>query len=271
MEASSRTSIGADGSPIQWHITSAHQYLQVLTLPSLRESIKARTVRLSTNAQNPYDCSGGISGFGSRPCSGRTTDLVDQLLDHGRRGWEIRGTGDGEGVLEVASHGIERAAQLHDGPLPARHLDDLGGDVETAHGLGKPVVVCENDDLPIRGGPLEDTGQAVDSGRIHRLHRIVDHDEAERALGERGPRHEEAERERVQLTLAHHSQCGSLDPVHGDVERHAAPSAFTGELDPPQLDVALLAEMLPDPGRFLGDRSEAVVAYPGRGLLSTRC
>ena len=46
--------------------------------------------------------------------------------------------------------------------------------------------------------------------------------------------------------------------------------AVSGELDPPELDVALLPEVLPDPGRLLGDRGEAVVADPGRGLLEPR-
>src|SRR5439155_9001741 len=67
--------------------------------------------------------------------------------------------------------------------------------------------------------------------------------------------------------LAHHAEGGARDAVDGDVEDHAASRAVAGELDPSQLHVALLAEALPDPRRFLGDRPEAVVTDPGRRLL----
>src|SRR4029453_16497696 len=98
-------------------------------------------------------------------------------------------------------------------------------------------------------------------------YRIVDHDEAERALGERGARHEQAERPRVELALAHDTERRALAAVGRAVARDAPPRALARELDPPELDVALLAQVLPDAGRFLGDRREAVVADPGRGLL----
>jgi hypothetical protein len=43
--------------------------------------------------------------------------------------------------------------------------------------------VCEHDDLPVRGDELEQAGEAIDAGWVHRLHRIVDDDETEWALG----------------------------------------------------------------------------------------
>ena len=125
----------------------------------------------------------------------------------------------------------------------------------------------EDHDLAVRGRALEHARQAVDAGGVHRLHGIVDDDEAERALGERGARDEEAQGQRVQLALAHHAEGGALDAVHGDVEDHAPAGALSRELDPPQLHVALLAEALPDPRRLLRDGREAVVADPGRRLL----
>ena len=75
---------------------------------------------------------------------------------------------------------------------------------------GQAVVVGEDDHLAGLRGVLEDAREAVDARGVHRLHRVVDHDEAERALGQRRPRQEQAERERVELALAHDAEGRAL-------------------------------------------------------------
>ena len=117
---------------------------------------------------------------------------------------------------------------------------------------------------------LQHARQPVHARRVHRLHGVVDHDEAERALGQGRARDEQAERERVQLALAHHAQRRALHAVHRHVEHHPPPGAVARELDAPQLDVALLAQLLPDGRRLLRDGPEAIVADARRGLLEPR-
>src|SRR5258708_4911339 len=125
----------------------------------------------------------------------------------------------------------------------------------------------KHNDLPGRGSALEGAGQAGDAGRVHGLDGVVDHDEAERALGEGGARDEEAEGEGMQLALAHYAQGGARNAVNGDIQDHAPTRAISGELDPPQLHVALLAKALPDPCCFFGDWPETVVTNPRRCFL----
>ena len=102
----------------------------------------------------------------------------------------------------------------------------LALDAETADGFGQSLVVGEDDHLPRERGLFERAGQAVDAGGVHGLHRVVDHDEPERAFGQGGAWQEQAERQRVQFALAHHAQGGAGDAVNGDVERHLALGAF---------------------------------------------
>jgi hypothetical protein len=56
---------------------------------------------------------------------------------------------------------------------------------------------------PVDSGLLQHSGKAVDLGRVHRLHRVVDDQEPERAFGKSRPGQEHAQRERVGLALAH--------------------------------------------------------------------
>ena len=72
--------------------------------------------------------------------------------------------------------------------------------------------------------PRQHAREAVDAGRIHRLHGVVDHHEPERALGQRRARQEQAQRERVELALAHHAERGAADAVDLDVEPSRAAS-----------------------------------------------
>ena len=181
---------------------------------------------------------------------------------------QIRRADEREGVLQVAPHRVERPAQLHDRSVAPRHLDHLGCDVEAADGLGQPVVVREHQHLAVRSRALEHAREAVDPGRVHRLHRIVDHDEAERALGQRRPRHEQAQCERVQLALAHHPERSPRDAVDRDVERHAPPRPLARELDAAQLDVALLAQVLPDVAAFSAIGAKRSSRIPAAAFLS---
>ena len=64
----------------------------------------------------------------------------------------------------------------------------------------------EDDDLARARGAVQHAGEPVDLGRVHRLHRIVDHGEAERGLVEAGARQEDADGEREQLALGHHAE-----------------------------------------------------------------
>ena len=98
----------------------------------------------------------------------------------------------------------------------------------------------------MRAASCEHVRQAVHARGIHRLHRIVDHHEAERALRQGRARHEQAERQRVQLALAHHAEGGAGDAVHGHVQRHAALRGRALQRDVLQLHVALLPELSPD-------------------------
>ena len=81
---------------------------------------------------------------------------------------------------------------------------------------------------------------------VHGLDGVVDDDEAERALGERGARDEEAQGQGVQLALAHDAEGGALDAVDRDVELDLALGGGAGEADVVERDVALQAELVPD-------------------------
>src|SRR5258708_2242456 len=98
----------------------------------------------------------------------------------------------------------------------------------------------EHDDLVGLRHCCESTCESIYSGRIHRLHWIIDHDEAERTLGKRRPRQEQTEGQRVQLALTHDTECGSPDAVDGHVERDMARRPRAGKFDAPEFDIAVL-------------------------------
>lgn len=124
--------------------------------------------------------------------------------------------------------------------------------------------MSENDDLPGASRVLEDARESVDACRIHRLNRIVDHHETKGTLGQGRTRHEEAERERVELSLAHDSKCGALHAVDRDLQDDLASRARAGEEDLLEFDVALHAKRLPDALGEIGDGREPLVADLGR-------
>ena len=125
------------------------------------------------------------------------------------------------------------------------HLDDTGVDAEASGRLGQPVVVREHDDLAVLRDFLEDARKAVDAARVHRLHGVVDDDEAERALGQRRAGQEQAQRHRVELALAHHAERGALHAVDANIELHVAAGTRAREQDALEFDTALLAKQLP--------------------------
>ena len=83
---------------------------------------------------------------------------------------------------------------------------------------GEPVVVGEDDDLAVGRDLVEDLCEAVDLGRVHRLNRVVDDEEAERAVRHRRPGQEDAERQRVDLALGHDAERGARLAVDGDIK-----------------------------------------------------
>ena len=159
---------------------------------------------------------------------------------------------------------IEPGPELHDGFRSTTHLDDLRIDPEEPAGPRQPVIMREHDDLPRASRVLERPRESVDACRIHRLHRIVDHHETERALRQRRTRHEETEREGVELSLTHDSKCGALHAVDRHLQDDLAGRAGTGEHDLLELDVALHAQRLPDALGDIGDGREPLVADLGR-------
>jgi hypothetical protein len=64
---------------------------------------------------------------------------------------------------------------------PPGHLQYRGGQPQLPHRLGQPVVVREHDHLPVSGRLLQRSRQPVHLRRVHRLNRIIDHQESERA------------------------------------------------------------------------------------------
>jgi hypothetical protein len=142
---------------------------------------------------------------------------------------ELGGASDGEGVFEVAPDGIKRPTHLDDRPLPARHLEDLRRDVESAHGLREQsswvkTTTWRSAEAPsrtrarpsTRAGSMDWKGSAITMKR-----------NGSRAGSRVG---EQAEGEGVQLALAHYAEGGARDAVDGDLEDHAPAPAVSREL-----------------------------------------
>ena len=64
---------------------------------------------------------------------------------------QVLGAYEGEGVIQVLTHGILHLAELDKRAFSSQDLDDRGGDLEAPHGIGQAVVVGEDDDLAIDG------------------------------------------------------------------------------------------------------------------------
>ena len=123
----------------------------------------------------------------------------------------------------------------------------------------------EDHHLPLLGQFGEHPCQPVDLRRVHALHRVVDHDEPERALRRAAARQERRQPERLHLALAHHAQRGAVvGAVHADREDHPPPGVRPLQGHRAELDVALLAQLRPDPLRVRGERRHPLVAQLGR-------
>ncbi len=109
----------------------------------------------------------------------------------GGDGWQLRGLGQGEGVLQGPVGRVGRLQDRHHGALLAADLEHAGRDAHPPNRLGKTVVVGDHDDLPGAGDHLQASGQPVDAGRVHGLHGVVEHQEPEGAVGQRRPGQEE--------------------------------------------------------------------------------
>ena len=120
--------------------------------------------------------------------------------------------------------------------------------------------MSEDDHLPADRGSFQDAAEAIDLGRVHRLHRVVDDQETERAGGQGRAGQEDAQGQRVDLSLAHDAQRGAGGAVDAHVELDAPLGRRTGQPDRAQVHVALLAEHSPDGTGLLGERGEALVA-----------
>lgn len=82
---------------------------------------------------------------------------------------------------------IQARADIHDLPWPTDHLQDGRWDAQVFHYDDQPVIVREHDHLPADRDFKQYPGEAVDLGGVHRLNRIVDYQEAERAVRHRRP------------------------------------------------------------------------------------
>lgn len=152
------------------------------------------------------------------------------------------------GVLQVALDRVVTASHLHDGALLTLHFPDGRRELQAAYSLGEAVVVGEHDDLSRCRNVGQHACQAVDLRRVHRLHRVVDEDEPERALLDGRARKEQRQPERVQLALAHHPERGAaVGAVDADVHRDSAAGLRAVQPYRAEVDVALLPQELPDP------------------------
>ena len=102
---------------------------------------------------------------------------------------------------------------------------------------------------------VQHPGQPVDPHRVHRLHRVVEDREPERACVELHPRDEQAQRQSMQLALRHDAERNAGVPVDGHVHDHLLGS----EAHVLECDVGADGQGFPDI-RDLGlDRVEALV------------
>jgi hypothetical protein len=126
---------------------------------------------------------------------------------------------DGSGVVQKVADRVGDLPDFDDRARPARDADHRRGQSEAPDGFVEPVVVGEDDDLAGSRGVRERARQPLDPRRVHGLHRIIDGQKPERTFGERRSRKEQAQGQRVQLSLAHHAQRFGRSAVHGYLQR----------------------------------------------------
>jgi hypothetical protein len=119
--------------------------------------------------------------------------------------------------------------------------------------------VCEDNDLACRGDLLERSREAVHSRRIHRLHRIVDHDKPKGTVWKGRARKKQAQGERMQFPLAHHAEGRARNAIDGHIKRHATLTFCAFQRDAAKLHVAVQPEVLPCSHCQVGNRRKALV------------
>ena len=174
--------------------------------------------------------------------------------------WKLGRVHQRQGILDVRANRVQGRSDFHHRLRPASDTQDRALDIEASNGFRQPFIVSEDDHLARTCSILQRPRQPVDARRIHRLNRVVDHDKAKGTGRKCGPRQEQAQRERVQLTLAHDAKGGAGNAIDSDVKRDTPLALGAGKLDPSKLDVAVLAKMLPGRHRLIGDRRESLVS-----------
>src|ERR1019366_7384870 len=151
------------------------------------------------------------------------------------------------GVLDVAADGIERGPELDHRLLTPGHLDDGRLHRETPDRLGQAVVVGEDNHLAVLGDVPQHSGQPLHLDGVHGLDGVVDDDEAEGGFRHPGTGKKQAQRQTVELPLAHDPERAARLAVDGDVEGEPAVGggARTFEVELPELHAAALAQILP--------------------------
>ena len=130
-------------------------------------------------------------------------------------------------------------------PSRRDHFDEVCGNLQAANRLRQALVVREDDDLSLLRHRGEHASETINLARIHRLDRIVDHHEAEGRFRQQHARQKQAERKRVDLSLAHHAECLAIGSVDADVQNEVTAGGRTFELQAVERYAAVLPERCP--------------------------
>ena len=158
--------------------------------------------------------------------------------------------GHGSSIPEVLSHGVERLPYLDHRPQVACDLPAGVGYLQAPERFGQAVVVGEHDQLAFLGDLGEDAGQPVHPGGVHRLYRVVDHQESERVCRQCGAWEEEGESQAADLTLAGDGQGLCFLSVNYHPEVDVASGTGSGEFHRLQIYVAVETEIPPQTERL---------------------
>ena len=171
------------------------------------------------------------------------------------------------GIVESLQYRVACYMVLYVGPCRSGDVDERVLDVEEPQRPWQPLIVREHDYLKLLCCVAQDPRETVDGIFIHRLHRVVDHGEAERGLTAHHRRQEKAERERLELSLTEDATLVSGHTVDGEVHGEALPvaayriSVERRELQAVQCDGRPGPELLPHfPDAFREHLERATIA-----------